>query len=142
MTGVDDYMNTEKIMQEIREDIRANNYIDDTVSFDHMNHLSNLQLCSNDEEYLTALERLSQNWNVNWCHDFPRKGVKGMLKKVIRHTVAFLIVPMADEQNLFNADVAKAIIQMASTEEKYERRIQILENQLRQLRETQQILER
>lgn len=104
-------INVEKIMDEIRKDIQERGYANDMLSFEDVKNSDIGGCCFNRNEYHDIITRLNHCYFVPWYREIGQTGVKAIVKKTIRKIVTFLIAPMSDEQNRFNADVTKAFNQ-------------------------------
>lgn len=103
-------LNVEKIMKEIRSEIKEKGYTNDMLSFDDV-------LADESGVDVKKFERISFNeelynlnmcWNVNPIRPIERKpGIKGKLiclyRKIVRRCIRTYISPIVWEQDAFNA---------------------------------------
>lgn len=120
----------EKIMQEIRQDIKEKGYTNDMLSFDDIVIENGTDRTM--EEYLDTLNDL---WNIQPYkvlvsgHGILGK-LKVFLKKIIRKTIKFYIEPITIEQNEFNANNVKFLNKFFSYMEMNNRKIEMLEREI------------
>lgn len=134
-------INIEQIMEEIRKNIKDRGYDKEPLDFEEI-ELSKPVLQSNTvydpDEFLHELEYLNHNWNNSW--QVPVNGanpVSVFLKKVIRKCTRFLLFPIVNFQNAYNASSIRCLNQireyMAQTEI-YKEKIEKLEKELQELK--------
>lgn len=100
----------EKIMEEIRADIRAKGYVNDIPSFETslvaVNPSGNFSL--NTAELNFEIGLMNQTWNVQ-AYRPVGKGIKAFIKKVIRKLTKFYVEPIVKDQDDFNAHCVRAM---------------------------------
>lgn len=106
-------INVEEIMREIREEIAQKGYTDEPLSFQDVEAPKENKYEYHIDEYMKIVNEINSDSNVQWYRHLQQGGLKGLIKKVIRRMVAFIIAPMSDEQNLFNAQVARGFNQIS-----------------------------
>ncbi len=109
-------INVETIMKEIRQDIAARGEKPRVPRMD--------EVMSNDADdfkpdgkysprilrrYLTYA---NQAHNIPYYQMIPKGGLKSFIKRAIRRVVAFLILPLRDQQNTFNARTVQTLMQL------------------------------
>lgn len=107
-------LNVEKIMEEIRSEIREKGYTSDILSFKDVT-IEDPGIDTEKFEYdnfNAELFCLNSNWNVNPNRDIVRKpGLKGkcvtIFKKIIRKCIRFYLTPIVFEQDFFNATTVR-----------------------------------
>lgn len=130
-------INIEEIMQEIRQNIKDKGYDKEPVSFEEIEMPQGA--VSGGEGYqadvlLSELEYLNHNY-YNQFH-VPINGGNPfavLIKKVIRKLTRFLVVPLVEFQNQYNASSLRCMNQMKEyiTElETYQSRVEELEKEL------------
>lgn len=140
-------IDVEKIMQEIREDIKEKGYTNEMLSFHEVQVQTEGVNTFNKNEYKHILHNINMNCNVPWYRDIAQGGVIGFIKKVVRKMCAFLIAPISDQQNLFNGEVTKEFNQitgyMDEIEEQFElykKNIELLEEKISKLETEMEVL--
>lgn len=133
-------INVEKIMEEIRADIKEKGYTEDMLSFQDVKKVQATGFQYNEQECINLVNCVNRDAFIPWYRDLGQGGVKGFFKKVIRKMLVFLIAPMSDEQNRFNSDVTQTLnqfmgyIDMQNNQiEKYKKDIQLLERKIASL---------
>ena len=83
-------VNVEEIMEEIKDEIKEKGYTDDMLSFSDI-PLANVDLAGQmkDAAFIAWRRPVSQ-------------GVKGIIKRIIRKCVGFVIAPVTEDQTRFN----------------------------------------
>lgn len=107
-------LNVEKIMEEIRNEIKVKGYTDDMLSFNDItteNFNSNIEKFEQNR-FNEELFNLNSIWNVNPNRGIEKKkGIKGkcitLFKKIIRKCIRFYLSPIVFEQNSFNATTVR-----------------------------------
>lgn len=107
-------INIEKIMEEIRNEIKDKGYTNDMLSF------NDVQVDSTDVNvnkfdkvvFNEELYTLNTLWNIQLYHNLgDAKGIKSkiivFIKRVIRKCVKFYIEPIINEQSTFNATAVR-----------------------------------
>lgn len=133
-------IDVEKIMQEIREDIKAKGYTNDMLSFQEVQMQSDIDTKFDKNVYKHILHNLNSRNSIPWYREIPQGGIVRFVKKVVRKLCTFIIAPMSDEQNFYNGEVAKQFNQIAGyiqqTDEQleaYKKNIQLLEQKISKL---------
>ncbi len=134
-------INIEQIMEEIRQTIKDRGYDREPLSFEEV-ELSKPVLQSLDsydpDEFMHELDYLNHNWNNSW--HVPVNGtnpVSVWVKKGIRKCTRFLLFPIVNFQNAYNASAIRCFNQireyMAELEE-YKKKIEMLEKELEEMK--------
>lgn len=133
-------IDVEKIMQQIRDDIKEKGYTNDMLSFYEVKIETDGVGSYNENEFKHILHNINVRCSIPWYRDISQGGVTAFVKKVIRKLCTFLIAPMSDDQNFYNAEVAKEFNQVAGyitqTEEQlelYKKNIELLEEKISKL---------
>lgn len=105
-------VNIEEIMEQIRKDIEQKGYKDDILDFDDMIvSTGNLE----DNEYFSTdlldkdIEYVNQHWNIPIYNSLNSDKAISFIKKVIRKSIQFFVVPIAENQNEFNASIVRCL---------------------------------
>lgn len=96
-------INIEKIMEEIREDIKAKGYTNDMLSFDEVVTIKGTEGDFNRQEYDTALNYLNHSYHVPSLRPLGGNPLFVFVKKVIRKLTKFYVEPIVASQNEYNA---------------------------------------
>lgn len=135
-------INIEEIMKEIRQNIKDRGYDKEPLSFEDV-EISKAAIQSegvyNAEEFLHEIDYL----NHNWCNSYmvpisSSNPAVVFIKKVIRKLTNFIIFPIVNFQNAYNASNVKCMNQMKeyiAEMESYKNKIAQLEEELKQIRE-------
>lgn len=134
-------INVEKIMEEIREDIKRKGYTEDMLSFkDIKMPVASVVTDFNIDEFRDMVSQAQVTKVVSWRANNIGGGIKGLIKKVIRKMVGFVVAPLADSQNVFNQNAANIFLQLVGYVEsqnklieQYEERIGELQNRVEEL---------
>lgn len=134
-------INIEEIMKEIRQNIKDRGYDKEPLSFEEI-VMSKPAIQSdgnyNAEDFMQELDYL----NRNWCNLFPspvngRNPVAVMIKKIVRRLTNFIVFPLVNFQNAYNASNIRCLNQvkeyMAELED-YKTRIEQLEKEIEQIK--------
>lgn len=152
-------VDVEKIMEEIRANISARGETDEALSFDESsadleygNEIMGSVVYS-DKELHHYVVSANQEHNIPFYQMIPKGGFKSFLKRSIRKIIAFIILPLRDAQNRYNANVVQALMQieaysldqregMQAYVEEQEKRVMMQEEDIEKLTERLQILEK
>ena len=107
-------INVEQIMEEIRENIKRRGYTSNFLEFEDIETKALLNAESFDfNEMLASLQRANMKSSVNYyCDVIPHRGVKNLAKAVIRKFLRFLLMPIIEEQNQYNAHSVRVLNQV------------------------------
>ena len=133
-------INIEKIMEEIRADIKEK-YGEDAASFETVKQeavtLEALDLAAFREE----LHHANMNFEIEYYFPLPG-GIKGLVKKIIRKMGAFLGLVLTKKQTDYNAKMVRMFNQMHNYINYHEAKNKELEQTLEVLEERIAKLER
>ncbi len=129
-------INVEQIMQEIRAEIKEKGLETDLPAFKDIPFSIDSQGANGDIDQV--IERLGMESTIEYYYDMP-KGIRSIVKKVIRRSIHFVFFPVLASQNRFNADVAYSM-RMLRRNEKTNRK-ELLER-LEKLERENRILKR
>lgn len=118
MQSRENEINVEKIMEEIRDEIKKKGYKPDAMAFE------TVQADNADAFQKSLFNEEVRNVNLSFQvpYYFPIEGKMTFVKRVIRKLGCFLMVPILNNQNTFNAHVTRTINQMAQYIEYQERK--------------------
>lgn len=134
-------INVEKIMQEIREDIKNKGYTDDMLSFCDIQIQETMAEEYNQSEYRSALHNMGVYSYVPWYRDLSKSKIKRVVQKVVRKVSAFLIAPISEQQSDFNYEATKAFGQIAGYIEQSENQMEANKKMIELLEEKIEKLE-
>lgn len=130
-------IDVEKIMEEIRAEIKEKGYTEEILKFDDVTlyePIGDRDDLKND--FSTAIAQLRNVAFIPWHRPVPI-GIKGLIKKVIRKCTGFIIAPITEDQTNYNQTVInvfekmEAFIQIQNAEiEKQEKIIEMLRKRL------------
>lgn len=134
-------INVEEIMEQIRQNMKDRGYDKEPLSFDDIEFSKNSiygREGYNSDFFQKELEYLNQNWN-NPCHVPVTSSnfVFAFIKKVIRKCTYFIILPIINFQNAYNASNTRCMNQIKEYMveiEKYKLRIETLEQEIESLK--------
>lgn len=129
-------IDVEKIIEEIREEIKEKGYTKDLLSFsdsciaDGINMEEILSLA-----YLTRTKSQIDEYPV-WGQDSFSSKIKTFIKKVIRKSVKFYVVPIVEKQNLFNELASDRIVDLCRVLQEKDAQITRLQKQMKDIEKT------
>lgn len=112
MSGELQQIDIEKIMDEIRADIKEKGYTADMLDFQDVS-IPERGFSYNESEFENLVNAINATCSVPWYRDLGNGGIKVFVKKVIRKIMTFLIAPIAEDQMKFNVNVANTVNQLA-----------------------------
>ncbi|WP_270816621.1 hypothetical protein [Hungatella effluvii] len=122
-----DEVNIEQIMNEIRNEIQNNGFEDNCPAFDDIAvHKFNVGIWDLDE-FEDSVLQVNENQYIDPEWKIPSKGIKKIIKLVIRKIVNTYTRPIVDDQNLYNRNLQSSINMIYSyivENEKYKKRQQ------------------
>lgn len=104
-------IDVEKIMEEIREDIRIKGYTNDMLSFNDVIIEPQIGVNTGFDKvkFNEELYELNNYWNIASNHVITGNKIVLLIKRIIRKCIRFHINPIIEEQNRFNAVVVRSI---------------------------------
>lgn len=126
-------INVEKIMEEIRADIKKRNLSEEDLNFLDVKKESVLEGVFNHGHMQDELKIANQFADVNPHQSIGGSGIKRFIKRVIRKCIAFYVQPLFIKQNEFNAHSVRALNEMNLYIERSEARQKELESMLEKL---------
>ena len=128
-------INVEEIMKQIKADINAKGYTNDLLSFDDvivdvssMNVVKIDRLQFNEDLYVANHE-----WNVNPYRPLQGGKLRVFVRKVIRKLVYFFVEPIVMAQDGFNASVVRMMNQMSCYIDQKDKEIEELKARISEL---------
>ena len=132
-------VDVEAIMTEIRERIAARGETEDVLSFDES---TVGEVCEEgivgsvayDEKTLHHFVMMSnEEHNIPYYQMIPKGGIKSFIKRSVRKVIAFIVLPLRDAQNRYNAYTVQSLMQLEaySLEQKQNMEAYIAEQEVR-----------
>jgi len=131
-------INVEEIMGQIRAEIESKGYNDSLLSFQDVDGSSILREMQNAEEFdIGEMEREVELANhrvkIAWYHQVEGNPLAVFVKKVIRKLTRFFVIPIVEEQNLFNHSTVRTLNQILAYVKQQEIVIGELQSKLDQI---------
>lgn len=134
-------INIEEIMQEIRENIKQRGYEQEILSFDDVK-LSPSAIKPTSGFSADDLIQEVDYMNRNWCNAYAvpissKNPVAVLIKKVMQKLTNFIVFPIVNFQNEYNASNVRCVNQMKeyiAEMEEYKAKIEKLEKELKQVK--------
>ena len=120
-------IDVEKIMEEIREDIRKNGYEASSLSFNDIEIRKSNYM---EENFNLAKSIINTSWDLKVFAPIQGHGIKRFVKRVVRKIVRASFCQQFEIQQAFNANVVKVINELSTLVNEQQERIRMLENQL------------
>ena len=121
-------INTEKIMEEIRKEIKEKGFKDSDLSF------NDIPISSGNDLSVTYSEKELQNHmhaaNLSCRVDYYKPidgGIKGAFKKLVRKLIKPIVLHLCEEQEHYNSETIQTINQLYEYTKLLEERITKLE---------------
>jgi Flp pilus assembly CpaF family ATPase len=106
----DNSINIEKIMEEIRADIKAKGYTDDLLNFDDVSDIPSQTININMSGISSDAAYIHDHWNIDINIPLDNKSIiKRLIKRIIRKFSLFVVFPIVGRQSRFNASVSKIV---------------------------------
>ena len=115
---------TERIMQEIREEIQAKGYEKSTLPFNGIPIIPREEFQLND-----SINFINTNWNISPFCPLTGRGLKLFIKKAVRKLVRPSFVQNMENQRKFNQNVVQSFNAINIYIKRLESRINELESQ-------------
>ena len=127
-------IDVEKIMEEIRQEIREKGYDANMLSFRDVEGEEELPLGQEERFRLEELERhvqeASLHAEVPWYYQAEGSLPVRLVKKVIRKLIRFAYVPIVESQNRENQMLNQSLRQVLAYVKEQQERMEILEKRL------------
>ncbi len=127
-------IDVEKIMDEIRQEIREKGYDASMLSFQDVDGEDELPLGQEEKFRLEELERRVQEASLHaevpWYYQAEGGLPVRLMKKVIRKLIRFAYVPIVENQNRENQLLAQSLRQLLAYVKEQQERVEILEKRL------------
>ena len=130
-------VDVEKIMEEIRQEIKEKGYNDSMLSFRDVDGSEQLKELTSDVFDLGEMERVVQQINMRshleLYHPVEGSAFANFFKKVIRRLCRFMLIPIVDHQNAYNSSAAQSMNQALSYIKEQQKIIANLEERIKAL---------
>ncbi len=130
---MDNSINTEKIMSEIRLEIKNKNISADIPCFEDIPY-KNPDGVPFSKNLDKAVEHLRSRSYIQPYHRICGNPVNVFLKKSVRKIIKFHTEPIVSEQNNFNASVVNTVTLLRNTQKQLIKRIEKLEKENNELK--------
>lgn len=117
-------INVEKIMEEIRQEIKDKGMLEELLSFSDVSFSGYTIPVLNLQQLQGDMQAANENYFVDPVRPLEG-GLKGKIKKIIRKCILFYIRPIVEDQNLYNInmlDCMKQFYAYIRAEETYKQR--------------------
>lgn len=110
-------INIEKIMQEIRQDIKSRGYKESEIHFEDIPVRNSVDVGSEIEsfdrnEFQKSIDYINKNWEIPYYFPLGTNKTAVFIKRVIRKLIKFLLYPINQQQNEMNAHFVKSFNQL------------------------------
>lgn len=120
-----DTVDIQKIMGEIRTEIAR--FEDDEVpAFDSVPFRDSFDIAE-------TRFYINTHWNIPYYRDLEARGLKRLVKRVIRKAICFVAVPLREDQNNLNLNMATAFNKLFDQVEAQQKKIDLLQQQVTRL---------
>lgn len=126
-------IDVEKIMEEIREDIREKGYTYDMLSFNDVKKVEGTIETFDYEELKRWVGEMNHHCTIPWYRDLCGNGFIRLIKKIIRKLIAFVVAPISEEQTQYNSEAVRAMNQLVAYIEHQNDKMELYEKQIRNL---------
>lgn len=99
---MDNHVDVELIMSQIKAEIKENGFKDSDLSFEDIWSLEEEKCDSVQEQLSNLLDEMERKKQVLFYRELSGNPVKKFVKRVVRKLIAFIIQPIVDEQNDYN----------------------------------------
>ncbi len=109
-------VNIQKIMEEIRAEIREKGYTADMLSFSDVPlpvGLDETNSVADGEAFVQAVSRMRRLSFIAWQRPI-NTGIKGIVKRVLYKLSGFIAAPMSEDQTAFNGAAVSAMEQLCT----------------------------
>ena len=134
-------INIEEIMKEIRQNIKERGYDKEPLSFEDVTISEPVIQGEGQfsmEEFVGELNYLNRNWNNSLNATIESSNpVVVFVKKVIRKCTRFIVFPIVNFQNAYNVSNVRCLNQLKEAiilQEEYSKKIEQLEKEIEELK--------
>lgn len=116
---MEETLNIEDIMAEIRQEIKDKGFTSDMLSFEDISYPKvdtlNLNISMQSDEISNSLVYMNTHYQIQPYKSIYGNPVKTFIKKVLRKSIKFYIEPIVLEQNEFNAHTIRVLNSIRET---------------------------
>lgn len=130
-------IDVEEIMNQIRADIKEKGYKESDLSFTDIAIKEREAVLVNrfdKTEFLNSLHQANAYVNPGFYNINIGNGIKGVLKKIIRKAIAPIMLPVCERQEIYNAASVRTLNQLNLYVNELETRISELETEIESLK--------
>ncbi|WP_434309607.1 hypothetical protein [Hominifimenecus sp. rT4P-3] len=133
-------INVEKIMEEIRQEIKEKGYDASMLSFQEIDGADEKGRLELEEHFsMEELERRVQEANMHatvpWYYPVEGNALACFVKKVIRKFGRFMLIPVVETQNESNHAMVRCLNQLLACVKAQQETIEALQGQLKELQD-------
>ena len=136
-------INVIQIMEEIREDIKKKGYTDELLSFSDVNVMPVQVVSSNPGVDIAGqLDVANRSKELHYYREYSGNAIKTFIKRLIRKLIKPIVLPLCDEQILYNVssvEVMKGLYIYIQNQEAEKavlaERINVLEREMAELKD-------
>ncbi|MEY8382766.1 hypothetical protein AALG83_06305 [Christensenellaceae bacterium 44-20] len=122
-------VNIEQIMEEIRREIREKGISLDIPEFSGASEKPVAEIAPFDmNEFMQNVVAVERSYQVERYAPIVGNPIVKLVKRVVRKMINFIIAPIVEDQNAFNAAAAKTIFSLQSYISELEKRMKELES--------------
>lgn len=106
----------ERIMDEIRENIKRRGYKEEDIDFENITGnvkaVLGVKTDFSSYEFEHSLKTASSLHYIEYYRMIPKGGLKSFIQRLIRKIVKFMMIPMVDQQNQYNYHIIMCMRQL------------------------------
>ena len=134
-------INVEKIMEEIRENIKKQGFTEEQLNFEEIKESVSFDGVFDESRMKDELRLANQFAGLNYAGPVEGTGIKRFIKRVIRKLLRFYVHPVFERQNEFNAHNVRTLNELGLYVTECEKKQKELEEALVELRKTVETLQ-
>lgn len=134
---MDNQIDVQKIMEQIREEIKEKGYKESDLSFSDIEIKEKCEILTNrfdENEYINCLNQANSYASSVFYSINVGNGLKGLIKRVIRRLISPIMVPVCERQEIYNASSVRTLNQMNLYMTELEKRVIDLEKEVDKLK--------
>lgn len=134
----------ERIMEEIRADIREKGYTQDMLSFADVpmrRQQKQTAQGATGSQLADLAGRMREKSYINWRRPVPA-GFKGLVKRIIYKCTGFVVAPITEEQVICNETAAESVEQLCRVVQEQQKGMDEMDKRIRQMEQRILTLER
>lgn len=115
-------INVQKIMEEIRAEIKEKGYTADMLSFEDVPLAEEVEKFAGGENLSGTVNRMRGMAFIAWRRPV-NQGIKGMIKRALYKLTGFVAAPITEDQTAFNSEAVSAFEQLYALLEEQKKEI-------------------